>query len=824
MLVVKFGGTSVADAERMRHVARIVGVARQSGPVVVVTSALGGVTDELLRAAHAAQAGNRDELRARLHTLVERHAQATAELGRGASDVAALRESVYPLLDELPTLLGGVQVLGELSPRSLDLLLSFGERLAAPLLAAALRAERCAAHAVDARHCLRTDDRHGDAVVDMAASRALTRQALLPTIENSVPVMTGFIAATATGVTTTLGRGGSDYSASLLGAFLDADQIDIYTDVDGVMTADPRIVPEARILTAISYREAAEMAYFGSKVLHPRTMLPAVQARIPIRLRSTFRPEHPGTLIVADPPAAAEPVKTVTSIAAMAMITVEGDGMIGVPGVASRVFAAAARAAVNVYLISQASSEHNISFVVARPDARAVADSLQREFALELDRGQIERIGVDEPVGIVAIVGEGMRGTPGVSQRMFGALGRAGVNVLAIAQGSSELNLSAVVSDADLPRAVGAVHSGFGLTQDLHVFLLGKGLVGSTLIRQIVEGRQQLAAQRRLTVRVIGVAGRDELLLDPRGLNDETLLAIADGRALRDFAARPRPSDERLLDEIANTRRFDVVLVDLTAAETGPLHRAALERGLHVVTANKKPVAGPLPLYQEIRELSRQRGLGYLFETTFGAGLPLLFALQSFLSTRDEIARVSGCFSGTLGLVCQGLMEGRAFSEVVREAQARGFTEPDPRDDLSGVDVARKALIIARELGHPLEMDDIALEGLVPAPLMELATVAEFLAALPGLDRAMVDKVAAARSRGEVLRFVAEITPEEVTVGLRSVPTSSPLAALEGPDNLALFESRRYQRHPLVIRGPGAGAEVTAAGVYTDILKLAGRP
>jgi aspartokinase/homoserine dehydrogenase 1 len=413
-----------------------------------------------------------------------------------------------------------------------------------------------------------------------------------------------------------------------------------------------------------------------------------------------------------------------------------------------------------------------------------------------------------------------MRGIPGISQQLFTALGRAGINVQAIAQGSSELNLSVVVDEAELPRAVGAIHTRFGLTRDLHVFLLGKGLVGRTLLRQLLAGRHRLQEQTGMTVRVIGVAGRQELLFDPHGIAASTLGQIAEGTPLCELGGETRPDDDALLQRIGATRRIDVALVDVTADETAPLHQQALRHGLHVVTANKKPVAGDGALYREIRALSRRRGLGYHFETTFGAGLPLLSTLQDLLATHDEVIGISGCLSGTLGLVCSRLMAGEPFSQIVREAKQRGFTEPDPRDDLSGIDVARKALIIAREIGMQLEMRDVALEGLVPAELMALPDPEEALRRLPELDDGMRQRVAAARDRGAVLRFVAEITPQSVGVGLREVPVGSPLAHLDGPDNLVVFRTARYHDNPLVIRGPGAGAEVTAAGVYADLLKI----
>jgi len=818
MLVMKFGGTSLSGAARIREAARL--VRRETGPLVVVASAMGGVTDKLIALAECAQRCDKAGAEALLSELRLLHLGAAETVAGGAVSRETLDAALRQLLVDLEQLLHGVSLLRELSKRSLDLIMSFGERLAAPLLAAAISAAGKPGAAVDAREIVRTNDAFGAAEVDLEASRALTRERLLPLVSESVPVVTGFIGATADGLTTTLGRGGSDYSASLIGAFLEAREIWIWTDVDGVMTADPRLVPEARILEQISYREAAEMAYFGSKVLHPRTMIPAMNQGIPIRTRNSFNPDHPGTLITGQRTAAFDGVKTVTSIKSLALITIEGKGMMGVPGVARRVFTTTAEQNVNVYMISQSSSEQNISFIVSAPEGPRAVAALEAAFELERTRGQIEKVDLLAPVGILAIIGEGMKGTPGVSRRLFTALGKAHINVIAIAQGSSELNVSVVVEEADLSRAVGAVHTGFGLTRDVHLLIMGKGSVGRTLIKQILAGKARLQ-KRGVGLKVIGVCGRTELLMNARGLDDERLQRIAAGESLTSLGGLPRPDDAELLKRAADARWLDVVIVDATADETGPLHLEALKKGFHVVTANKKPLSGSLGLYKAIRAEAQARGLGYQFETTFGAGLPVLHTLQELIATRDEIRRVMGCFSGTLGFICSELERGRPFSAAVKEARERGYTEPDPRDDLSGRDVARKALIIARELGIALEMSDLRLEGMAGAAQMEAADVEAFLEGLKALDASFAARQAEAEARGEVFRYVAEITPQGAVVGLRAVPKASPIGQLDGPDNILVYETDRYREHPLVIRGPGAGAEVTAAGVFGDILKVA---
>ncbi|MDP8255293.1 MAG: bifunctional aspartate kinase/homoserine dehydrogenase I [Candidatus Alcyoniella australis] len=819
MLVHKFGGTSVKDAERISGVARLAVENRR--PCVVVTSAMAGVTDSLIELARAAEAQDEAQVAGLLGALRDRHQLAAEALFADSTPEPRLTTQIDELLDELGKLIKGVALLRHLPRRSLDLILSFGERLSCELLAAAVEQSGAPSRACDARDFIRTDDHFGKANVDIQTSRELTRAALLDLSRDSIPVVTGFIGRTAQGLSTTLGRGGSDYTASLLGAFLDADRIWIWTDVDGVMTADPRVVPEAEVLPSISYREAAEMSYFGSKVLHPSTMIPAVQAKIPIRLRNSFRPELEGTLITDSRTDQFEGVKTVTSISDIAMVTVEGKGMIGVPGVVGRVFATTARESINVYMISQASSEQNISLLVHKRDGARAKTALDREFELELERDRIERVDLNEEVGILAIIGEGMKGTPGISQKLFTALGRSHINVLAIAQGSSELNVSVVVDRHDLHRAVGAVHTRFGLTSATHVFVLGKGLIGRTLLRQLVQSKARLR-RHGTWLNVIGVCGRTELLFNEFGIDDQTLRRIADGESLLELGGEQRPDYREILKRVLQTRRLDVALVDVTAAETGELQLGAMRHGIHVVTANKKTLSGPLELYRSLRQTAREKGVGLYYETTFGAGLPVLFTLQDLLETHDTIQRITGCFSGTLGYICSGLQTGRRFSEVVREAKSLGYTEPDPRDDLCGMDVARKALIIAREMGQPLEMEQVALEGMVPDELLALPDVESFLARLDELDEPYAEKVRQAADQGRVLRYLAQITPEGVSVGLQAVELSSPEGQLSGPDNILVYQTDRYTgENPLVIRGPGAGAEVTAAGVFGDLLKVA---
>ena len=798
MIVMKFGGSSLGSLERIEHVADL--VAGASGRTAVVASAMSGTTDRLLRAAALAEQGDGDGAAEQIDAILEQH------LAVAGSD--PVRDEIEGLIASLRARIQGVVLLRETTPRTRALVVSHGERLSVRLVAAALVRRGVDAFTVDAREIVRTDAVYEEAGVDREATRELIRDRLASAVEaGRVPVITGFIGSTAAGVTTTLGRSGSDYTASLIGAGLDADEVWIWTDVDGVLTADPRLVKEARTLRQVSYGEAAEMSYFGAQVLHPRTMGPCADRGIPIRIRSTFTPDRPGTLVAAHSEPVPEGVKTVTSIRGMALVTLEGRGMAGVPGVARRIFEATERAEANVVMISQASSEQTVSLVVRQQDAEpGLVEILSERFRPEIVSGEIERVRVDRDAAVLSIIGEGMAGRPGISGKLFAALGASRVNVLAIAQGAAEQSISVVVEEDAVTRAVRGVHTVFGLTRVVHLVLIGCGRVGRALLAQLDDTREMLAGED-IELRLVGLANRTRWLEDLDGLDASAVDRLAQ--------AEERPDDEALVAQIAAERHTDVILVDVTAADTGELHRIALEAGFHVVTANKVPLSGPMDSYDALVAARDARGVHYGYETTFGAGLPVLHTLKELVITGDELLRVSGCFSGTLGFVCSCLQGGDTLSAAVQQAADLGYTEPDPREDLSGRDVARKALIVARAMGRRLEPTDVVLEPLVPG--LDAGLDVALSAHQPVLAAQMAD----AAARDSVLRYVAEITPDRVSVGMRDVPAAGPIGGLQGPDNILVFHTARYREYPLVIRGPGAGAEVTAAGVLGDILKIA---
>jgi aspartokinase/homoserine dehydrogenase 1 len=800
MIVMKFGGSSVGDGARMAEVARL--ALAEPGPVAVVVSAMGGATDALLAAGRAAEAGDLDGALRDADALASRHRDA-APAGWDAS-------ALDPLFRELRELLQGVALLREQTPRSRALLASIGERASHELVAAWINASEGRGVAVDAREVVLTNAQHEAAEVDVVASRTRARARLLPLLASgAVPVITGFLGATSAGVTTLLGRGGSDWSGALFGAFLDADAIWIWTDVDGILTADPRVVRDARSLTEVSYREAAEMSFFGAKVLHPKTMLPARRQGIPIVIRSTFAPDRPGTRVSEATSDMPYGVKTVTAVRRQTMITVQGPGMAGVPGIARRIFEVSERAEVNVVMISQASSEQTVTVIVARDDGARLVDALHGAFALELGAGLLAPCAVDPEMAVVSVIGAGMAGHPGVSSRLFTALATTSVNVAAIAQGGSELSISVAVRDADADRAVRAVHAAFGLRRRLDVVVLGAGRVARALLAMMDDAAPEVDRMHHVELRLIALSGRGRAVVDGGGLGRDPLARLERDAVSCDLAA--------LFDEVERVRASDVVVVDLTADELAPAHRDALGRGWSVVTANKKPLSGPLATWRDLQDAARAAGSVYGFETTFGAGLPVLHTLRDMVATADRLHAVRGCFSGTLGFLCTRLQEGVALADAVGEAASRGYTEPDPRDDLSGLDVARKAVIIARAMGRDIEPSEVRLEP--------------FVAGLDdGLDAAlsregprMAARVTQAAARGEVLRYVAEIDEEGVRVGLREVPANGAIGSLMGPDNILVFETARYRANPLVIRGPGAGADVTAAGVLGDVLKAASR-
>ena len=822
--VWKFGGAALADALGLRHAAGL--ISGHEGPLVVTVSALAGVTDELLEGAILSAGGDGKAGAEVAASFLKRHRALALELVPKGPARRSLLLSLDQASREYREVCRAIVALGDLPARAADLLVGRGERVASALLALLLTAQGRRAVAVDATKIVATDARHGGAAPDLALTRRRARRALHgPLTRGLVPVVPGYIGAAPDGTLTTLGRGGTDLTATLLGRVLGARSVVLWKDVSGILTADPRSVPDARVIPQLHHREAAEVAYFGAKVLHPRALIPLEGSRVLLHVRSFKDAGAAGTEVSGRRTLARYPVKALATVGGQALVTVAGKGMMGVPGIAARTFAAVHAEGLSVSTIFQASSESSIGFTLPATEARAAVSALGRAFREELASGLVDDVASRQDVAVVAVVGEGMAGTPGIAARVFSALAAGGVNVIAIAQGSSERNISFVVHESDAPEAARRIHAAFQLSKigggraieepRTDVVLLGFGRVGRALADPI-------AAKGPARIRVVGLLDRSGYVFDPRGISRRRLQRLAEGKdgglLLKDLGGQAAAADGALAF-IASHAVSRPVLVDVTAEETGDFLRQGLGHGFDLVLANKKPLAGSYASHSQLFETARKTGRRIRYEATVGAGLPVLDTHRKLVESRDRVLRIEGCLSGTLGYVLSAVSEGRSFSEAVRQAMALGYTEPDPREDLSGQDAARKGLILARLLGY--RGTGASAENLIP-PAYRRLPLATFLDRLESLDGQWRDRVAREAARGRVLRYVVTATPRSVKAGLLSVSTTSSFGSLTGTRNLVCFTTRRYRQEPLVIIGPGAGADVTAAGILNDIQQLAG--
>jgi aspartokinase/homoserine dehydrogenase 1 len=828
--VHKFGGASLADSAAVRHAVEIIQSYRRE-PTVIVVSAMAGATDALLAVAQQAGSGDERTVASLITQLRARHAEVARSLLPAGAVRAEMLAHIAESFQELEALAQGLRLLRELTPRTTDYVVSRGEQLCARLLASALHVSGTRAEYVDALEVVQTDTVYGQASPDLGRTDRCAQSVLLPILaRGTIPVLPGFLGATPTGDVATLGRGGSDLTATLLGRALGASQVSLWKDVPGLLTADPRVVPDARVIPQLHAREAAELAYYGAKVLHPRALIPLAGRRIPIFVRPFSDPESTGTEVSERVAPGRFPVKALSAAGGQALITVTGNGMLGVPGIAARTFAALQGRQISVSLISQASSEHSICFSVPEAFAEAARDSLLQEFQGEIGRREIDGVEVSPGMATIAVVGLGMHGTPGVAAGVFSALGAAGINIVAIAQGSSELNISAVVSAKDAPEAQRRIHAGFQLSrlaggsviqpERMEVILLGFGQIGRALASLLSR-----VDRPALSLRVAAVIDRSGFIFDPEGITPRRLAGIAAAkRKGRHLADLPKGKAAQAVEAVAHIGGYALtrpVLVDLTADDTAAALEQALTHGMDLVLANKRPLADRRAVSDSLWQTARARGRRILHEATVGAGLPIIDTYHKLIESGDRVSRIEGLLSGTLGYVLSEVSAGVSFSRAVHTAMSKGYTEPDPRDDLSGMDVARKALILGRLLGYDGELRRSAVESLVPRWARALP-LAEFLDRLEELDLPWTERVEAAAASGSVLRYLALVTPSKIAVGVRSVPASSPFAAIKGSDNQLVFTTARYRSNPLVITGPGAGAEVTAAGVLNDILRLAG--
>ena len=775
---------------------------------------MAGMTDGLLGLTHLAEQDD-DSFDDALQAIGERCSRTARELVDGDRLIAVLdawsRDS-----DDIRDVLKAIALVKSAPQRSRDVVAGYGEIWSARLLAALLEHldPQRGGTWIDARRIIVVRQTELGPTVQWDESQANFNEVVAADFEG-ISVITGFIASDEEGLQTTLGRNGSDYSAAIFAALSQAAELNIWTDVDGVMSADPRRVPEAQVIEQLTYNEAMELAYFGANVIHPQTLGPVISNDIPIIIRNSHNPSHPGSRISADA-LEAETIKGITAIGSMALVNVEGAGMIGVPGTADRLFASLKNAGVSVTLISQASSEHSICIAVPSGFGERAKDVISEAFAGELESGQIQSVEVKDGQSIVAVVGDGMAGTPGLAARFFGTLGRAGINVRAIAQGSSERNISAVVDSSDATRALRAAHSDFYLSaKTISIGLIGTGTVGGALLRQLQKQADRLASEFNLDLRVRAIARSRNMLLGERRIDLDTWESQYDSSAIEiDF--------DKFEQHVNADHLPHAVIIDCTASdEIANRYSAWLERGIHVITPNKKAFSGPYGYYEELQERAQQGSAHYLYETTVGAALPIISTLKDLAATGDDIRSVEGIFSGTLAYLFNVYDGSTPFSTIVREAQESGYTEPDPRDDLSGMDVARKLTILARELGQSIEIGDFPVQNLIPEALRD-GSIDEFFARLADYDDEMKSCYEKAQAEGRKLRYIARLKADgTAAVGLEAVEAGHAFSNINLTDNIVQFETERYSANPLVVQGPGAGPEVTAGGVFGDLLRLA---
>ncbi|MFH2006420.1 MAG: bifunctional aspartate kinase/homoserine dehydrogenase I [bacterium] len=824
--VLKFGGSSVGTPERLLRVIDVIAGEAAKSPVAVVVSAMGDSTDWLIEAVRTAASGNVEDA----ERVLDRVADLATSNGLMALKELSAREGgvahspqITPLVREvlgpLRQVLQGVALLRECTPQTLDLVMSFGERLSARLLAELLQARGLPGQYVDARQWIVTNDGFGAALVDWEFTRARLSERAGEWREK-LPVNTGFLGMTPDGRTTTLGRNGSDYTATLLARGLDASEVVIWTDVSGVMTADPGLVNDAYPLARMSYMEALELANFGARMFHPRTMIPLIESSIPMRIQNTLAPEHPGTVIDADGDRDMNHPTSVTSLEDQTLLDIQWRRLAHQAQMGERVLRVLNQAGVTVWMATQAAHGQAVAVVIPAAERERAVLAIGRELELELERHEVEPVGERGPVTLLTLVAEAMGRLPNIAGRFFHALGGIGINVRAIGQGASERSISCVVDGADTAMAVRAVHAAFNFAhEEVNLLVLGKGVVGSRLLSQINDQREVLERQHDVRIKLVGIADSQRAVFEPDGL------FAAEPAALLGSASAV-PSDAIALLE--RLRRLPVpVLVDCSAADgMESLYKEAFLRGVHVVAANKKPLTGDMESYRALMRSARQHHRAYHYETTVGASLPVIETLQNIVRTGDEVVLIEGSFSGTLGYITGELMRGVPLSRVVRRARELGYTEPQPQDDLSGLDVARKALILARELGLELALEDVVVEPLVPKELLAETELDAFFAALERHDPVAAQWIEGLKAEQQTLRYLARVEPGAkgrpvLEVGPIGIPAEHPATRLRGAEAFVAFTTRRYSEYPLIVQGAGAGGSVTAAGVLADVLRVA---
>ncbi len=813
MKVLKFGGSSVAKPERIQAVIDILnGYYKNGEQFTVVFSALGGVTDSLINMSKLASKGKDDYLE-EFESYCARHREAAEYLLSGEYLKTALA-TLEKNENNLRNFLQGIFLLWEASPRAMDYVTSFGERNSAYLISIACQQNGINARFLDARKVIKTDASFGVAKVNSKLTDELVAKHYRENPE--IQIVTGFISSTKGGLTTTLGRGGSDYTAAILAAALDADCIEIWTDVNGVLTADPRKVQKVFTIPEMSYAEAMEMSHFGAKVIYPPTLVPALNKNIPLYIKNTFNPTFKGTHISAKVKMNGRAVRGISSINEISLMTLQGSGLFGIPGIAARLFNALALAKINIVIITQGSSESSITFAVMPKVAKKAKRIVEETFQFELKEGSVEPIKLETELSVVAIIGENMRYHPGIAGRLFTALGKNGVNCIAIAQGSSELNVSVVINRADEQKGLNALHEAFFLskTKVLHLFIAGVGLIGGTLLKQIRQQAAYLLKHQSLELRIVGLSNSRKMLFDTNGIN------------LDDWKTDLMASDQTasiggFVQEMKKLNLANSIFVDNTASElVSNQYESILDSSISISTPNKIATSSSYPQYLRLKKIAAKRGVRFLYETNVGAGLPVINTLHDLIHSGDQIVKIEGVLSGSMSFIFNSFDGSEEFSAIVEKAKELGYTEPDPRIDLMGVDIRRKIIILARESGIPLEAKDVVIEQMLPDACIEAKDVETFFSILKENNNTFAKLQSDAAKENKVLRMVATLDNGKANIGLRAVGADHPFYSLSGSDNMIVFTTKRYNERPLVIRGPGAGAEVTAAGVFAEVIKL----
>jgi aspartokinase/homoserine dehydrogenase 1 len=812
MQVLKFGGSSVANADNIIKVVEIIKESIKKDQTIVVVSALGGVTDLLLQSGSLAASGN-ELYKEKLFLIEQRHLE-TVKLLIPLTQQSSILSLVKKRCNEIEDVCNGVFMLAELSERTKDKIVSFGELISSQIISSKLTALEIDNTWKDTRELILTNSNFGNASVDFINTNKKIEE-FFSSSKKKLFIVPGFIASDSEGITTTLGRGGSDYTAAIIGGAVNANVAEIWTDVSGMMTADPRLVINAKVIPHISYQEAMELSHFGAKVIYPPTIQPMMSKGIPVWVKNTFAPNDAGTIIESNATKNGSSVRGISSINKIALLSLEGSGMVGIPGFSKRLFEALSNEKINVILITQGSSEHSICVGIDEINAAKAKQVVDNAFDHEIKMGKVEPLFIEKDLAIIALVGDNMKSHPGISGKMFGALGRNGVNVRAIAQGSSERNISTVVALADVKKAINILHEEFFETtyKQLNLFITGVGNVGSRLLEQLKQQKIYLQDHLRLQVTVIGMANSKKMLFNDEGIdlnNWETFLNDGEKMDLQEFVR---------ITQSKNLR--NAVFVDVTAnAEVATCYDQLFEKSISVVACNKIACSSPYDYYKKLKDLAREYNSQFLFETNVGAGLPVIGTLNDLLRSGDKVNKIEAVLSGTLNFVFNNYNGEKTFSEVVKQAQDEGYTEPDPRLDLSGTDVMRKIMILAREAGEKMEMTDIHNNSFLPESCVK-GSVADFYAAMTKEENHFKKIYNEAAGSGKKLKFIAKYENGKAEVGLQHIDPQHNLYHLYGKDNVVLFYTDRYPEQPLVIKGAGAGAEVTASGVFADIIRAA---